>query len=104
VAVPVRRRTIALVLAWVPLLTVGPLVSLAGSISRPGAAGSSGGLSSHLGLGVLAAALVSLSGATWGIASEPRPWTGWRIWPYFCAAPAALLLAGLWWLYFRGPG
>jgi hypothetical protein len=98
----VSRRTVAILLAWVPLLIIGPLFSLAGSFSAAAAPGSAG-LTKHLGLGVLAAAVVSLSGSTWGIATEPRPWSGWRIWPYFCAAPAAVLLAGLWWLYFRGP-
>jgi hypothetical protein len=93
--VRLSQRAIALLLAWVPLLTVGPLVSLASAVS--------GALTRRFGLGVLAAALVSLFGATWGIVTEPRPWTGWRIWPFFCAAPGALLLAGLWWLYFRGP-
>jgi hypothetical protein len=90
------RRITALLLSWVPLLIFGPLVSLASSLSGAGR-------SRFLGPSLLAAAVVSLVGSGWGIAGEPRPWTGWRIWPYFAAAPAAILLAAIWWLYFRAP-
>jgi len=95
--VRLSRRLLALLLSWGPLLVAGPLLSLAGSIT--GERGSGG--PQHLGALPGLAALLSLIASVWGIRLEPRPWKGWRIWPFFCAIPAALLLAGLWWLYLR---
>lgn len=97
-----NRRLAALVLAVVPLLIIGPLVSLAGSIAGAGADAATGSTHSHIGAAMLVAAILSLSGATWGLVTEPRPWKGWRIWPFVCAAPAAVLLAGIWLLYLHG--
>jgi len=93
----VNRRLLALLLSWGPLLVAGPLVSLAGSVAPAG-----GSAAPHP-LGILPglAALLSLVASVWGLGLEPRPWSGWRIWPFFCAIPAALLFAGLWWLYLR---
>lgn len=97
-----NRRLAALVLAVVPLLVIGPLVSLAGSIAGSSADDATRPAHSHIGAAMLAAALLSLTGATWGLVTEPRPWTGWRVWPFACAAPAAILLAGIWLLYLHG--
>ncbi len=93
-----RSRALPLLLALAPLLVVGPLISLAGSLSE--GSGGASGLSSHLGAVLLLAALLSLAGSAWGLVTEPRPWAGWQTWPFIVTACAAILLAGIWWLYF----